>query len=162
MFDIETFANLTCELAYPGRVNEMGERTNAIDYSVQDILGEYTKPDGSTGRRMSQKLTKNKNMVIVEWRVSGVNYGVVDLLESIFEYEITVSATSIRALNAFHWAINEIIRRYNEVTLSTFVSDIPDETIGRNPKSTGRVSRAWGIAVDSPIPGLSEYYVEAT
>ena len=158
MFDVEPFLGRTAESAYPARPNESGERTNTIDWLVMDILGFHTDDDGQYVRVL-RKTLDDPNMVVVQWRNAGIEVEEVDAAQPGVLIEVTVSATSVRALNAYQWALMEELAVTHEIRLAATVEDTEDDPQGKTNRTTNRARRSWVLLIDGPIMGMNELFI---
>ena len=141
MFDIDKFANEVCDVAYPN------SEDNEWRYRVDDIFGKEV----SKG---------NVHLVQVKWRLSGMERGGLDepLTRSI-NFELSVNASAVVALNAFHYALMIKVRQTYGVDLSDIVGDVEeDEPVGRTTRESGRVYRVWGLRVDDLVTGMQPLF----
>ena len=146
MFDVQVFAEQVCALAYPGTFE--GE-INKWDYHVQDVLGDK----GVRGE---------PNLIVVTWALAGVDADTLDYKgDNAINFELICNASSVRALNAFHWALMQELQSTPRVRLSALIGDVQeDEVIGRTRRSTGRAFRVFGLTVDESIVGMSQLFEE--
>ena len=142
MFDIEKFIDRVAGTAY--------QSDNWV-YAIRDILGFY---DGQAKRDL-HTLAQSSRTVIISWRMAGVSAGTFDEVLPPTNFEIVVSATKVRALNAFHWALMVAIRDENDVSLTTLIGDVDEDSLqGPRRSVTGRAQRAWGLTVAGPVTGM--------
>ena len=157
MFDPEQFLERVASEAYPGPNNKWV-------YRVRDQFGYYTDPknDEYVMDKNYRTLTQNPYLTLVSWRISGAETtDEIDSNKLLTVIEIVVSATSIRALNAFQYILNNEVQYYNQLTLNTFGDTIDtDERIGNHPQTTGRFYRILYLRVDDLIIGSEPLYEE--
>ena len=124
-----------------------------------DFLGYFR--DEVTGDivldRYLAQMSKLPNYVIVQWSVVGLNQTLLDT-SAAMGVEILASASQIRVLNAFQWALNEILPSVHPcIELSALFGEVDhDEVLGRKVSHSGRAYRAWRFAVNDNITGMNQ------
>ena len=126
---------------------------NEWRYHVQDILGEKADPE---------KLKRKPKLIVVTWALAGVDADSLDWKgDNGINFELVCNASSVRAINAFHWALMQSLQSETRVRLSALIGDVEeDEVIGRTRRSTGRAFRVFGMTVEDSIVGMSQLFEE--
>ena len=146
MFDVQQFAEEVCKLAYPdGDPEGIIAGKNKWQYKVVDIFGKLLPPK------------RGRNFVVCQWRLAGIDRNSLDhISEDGINFELAVSAKSVVALNAFHWALTKKIRQEQGIRLSDLIGDVEeDEPVGRTTYETNRAIRVWGLTVNQRIVGMN-------
>ena len=169
MFDIQKFCTDVCDRAYPNylekdkavivsqaelnrlRLEETDLSTYAINkwtYKVSDILN--VPPPHEV----------KENLVVVTWRLAGIDRNDIATFQTGNNFEIYVNASSINALNAFNWALGTQLARMNEVRLSDLIGDVEeDEPVSKTGVThNARAFRVWGLTVNQLVTGMNELF----
>ena len=140
----KTFLPVPTEImlsAYPLR--------NKWTYKVSDILNVPAPHE------------VKENLVVVTWRLAGVDRTQLDEFQSGVNFEIIVNASSINALNAFHWALGkQTFGRHDGVRLSDLIGDVEeDEPVSKTMTAhNARAFRVWGLTVNQSVTGMNELF----
>ena len=144
MFDIQKFCTDVCDKAYPPTKN--GEE-NKWTYKVSDILN--VPPPHEV----------KENLVVVTWRLAGIDRNELDAFQSGTNFEVFVNASSVNALNAFHWALGTLLPRHNGLRLSDLIGDVEeDEPVSKTMAHNARAFRVWGLTVNQLVTGMNELF----
>ena len=148
MLDIEFFVNQICETAYP--------KPNKWVYLVRDQFGFATNEQNEYKQIINlNTATKDPNLILVTWGLSGIDFSdSIDITFPPIAFDIMVSATTLRALNAFHWALMLGLESDNRVNLSALGGDVQSDEKKGHLQSSGRFSRGWSLMADDLIKGM--------
>ena len=148
MFDVEQFCIDVCERAYPIADPEgLEDKENKWTYKVSDLLNIPAPHEVS------------ENLVVVTWRLAGVDRNELDAVQSGTNFEVLANASSIRALNAFHWGLCKQIEVTNDVRLSDLIGDVEeDEPVSKTMRHNARAFRVWGLTVSQSVTGMNELF----
>ena len=145
MFNIQEFCTDICDRAYPQEVREGKE--NKWTYKVSDILN--VPPPHEV----------KENLVVVTWRLAGIDRNELDGFQSGTNFEVFVNASSVKALNAFHWGLGQQVRVMNGVRLSDLIGDVEeDEPVSKTMAHNARAFRVWGLTVNQLVTGMNELF----
>ena len=174
MFDIAKFANDVCDVAYPNwfkrnkidmtlpNLQEPVPTPEDPDNPPGDIIFKENKWDPKVVDIFGKEVSKgNVHRVQVKWQLTGMDRGGLDepLTRSI-NFELSVSASAVVALNAFHYALMIKVRQTHGVDLSDILGDVEeDEPVGRTTRESGRVYRVWGLRVDDLVTGMQPLFL---
>ena len=171
MFDIQQFCTDVCDLAYPNYMDV--ERSVRVGQAELDRLRQEGVEDLSEYliNKWTYKVTDilnvpaprevGTNLVVVTWRLAGVDRTQLDEFQSGVNFEIFVNASSINALNAFHWALGKrTFGRHDGVRLSDLIGDVEeDEPVSKTMTThNARAYRVWGLTVNQSVTGMNELF----
>ena len=145
MFDIQQFVEHVCDQAYPKIKNDM---ENKWTYKVSDLLNIPLQHE------------IKEYLVVAVWRLAGIDRNSLDQPQDGINFEVSVSASSINALNAFHWSLLSMLSAY-DVRLSDLIGDVEeDEPVSPTMRHNARAFRVWGLTVSQSVTGMNELFEE--